>query len=274
MLEHGVRLDLVQRCFEEALLLELVIVIVVIDTAELLSLFVQELKVSSALVLDLLFIGLVVPVGFLFPFLVFLVVLVLVGEVKVVFLLGLLAVLEGGRQGLEQSHNTLQQTWPSLLNTNRNTLGVQGEKCTYSRDAQLLVMNSRKVVDAGEPQAEELVCPTIGLEDVESKGRVVVDTVDDDLHQMDAEGLDLGLIVSQHLHSKPKELWDIVVDVTAHVEHDDLGKLASADAVNTSDLVVLEDGANHVDHSVKVSPVLDKGLSSVVDEVLQSRQHV
>lgn len=40
VLEHGVRLDLVQRCFEEALLLELIIVIVVIDTAELLSLFV------------------------------------------------------------------------------------------------------------------------------------------------------------------------------------------------------------------------------------------
>lgn len=135
-------------------------------------------------------------------------------------------------------------------------------------------MNSCKVVDAREPQAEELVCPTIALEDMESKSRVVVDAVDDDLHQVNAKGLNLRLIVSQHLHSKRKELRDVVVDMTAHVKHDDLSKLATTDAVNASDLVVLEDGANHVDHSVKVSSVLDEGLGSVVDKVLQSRQHV
>lgn len=96
MLEHRVWLNLIQRCLKEALLLELIVVIIVIDTAKLLSFFVQELEVSSAFVLDLFFISLVVPVGFLFPLFVFLIVLVIVGEVKVVFPLGLLTVLQRG----------------------------------------------------------------------------------------------------------------------------------------------------------------------------------
>ena len=135
-------------------------------------------------------------------------------------------------------------------------------------------MHSREVVDAGEPQAEELVCPAIRLEYMERQSRVVVDTVDDHLHQMNTQRLDLWLVVSQDLHGKREELRDVIIDVSAHIQHNDFSKLATTNTIDTSNLVVFEDGANHVDHSLKVSSVLHKGLGSVVDEVFQSRQHI
>src|SRR5690242_5887821 len=148
MLEHAVRLDLVKRSLEKALLLEFVIVIVIVDTAELLGLFVQELEVSSALVLDFLFVGLVIPVSFLLPLLIFLVVLILICEVKVILPLSFLTVFQCGGQSLEQANNTLQQTRPALLNTDGYVLGVQGKKCANSRDAQLFIMYSCEVINA------------------------------------------------------------------------------------------------------------------------------
>jgi hypothetical protein len=117
-------------------------------------------------------------------------------------------------------------------------------------------VNSCEVVDAREPQAEELVRPAVALEHMERERRVVVDAVDDDLHEMNAEGLDLGFIVGKDLHRKRKELWNVVIDMTTHVEHDDLSQLATANAVNTANLVIVKDGANHVNHSIKVGTVL------------------
>lgn len=103
MLEHAIWLNLIERRLQEAFLFELVIV-VILDRRELLGLvlisicdcpqicltylFVQELQVRSALVLDVLsFVCLIVPVGFLLPFLILLFI-ILVREVKIVFPLG------------------------------------------------------------------------------------------------------------------------------------------------------------------------------------------
>jgi hypothetical protein len=72
VLEHAIWLDFVKRRLEQAFFLQL-IVVVIVECAELLSLFVQELEVSSALILDILgLVCLVVPVGFLLPFFIFL----------------------------------------------------------------------------------------------------------------------------------------------------------------------------------------------------------
>ena len=101
MFEHAVWLDLIEGCLKKAFLLKLIVVVVIVNAAELLSLLVEELKVSSALVLDLLFVSLIVPVGFLLSLFIFLVILVLVGKVEVVFPLSFFAVLECGRQSLE-----------------------------------------------------------------------------------------------------------------------------------------------------------------------------
>jgi hypothetical protein len=112
------------------------------------------------------------------------------------------------------------------------------------------------------------------LKDVERQSGVIVDAVDDNLHQVNAKRLDLWLVVGQDLHGEREELWDELIGVAAHVQHDDLSKLATADAVDTADLVILENGADHINHSVEVSPVLHECLGSVVDEVLQSGQHI
>jgi len=132
-------------------------------------------------------------------------------------------------------------------------------------------VHSAEVVDTREPQAEELVCPSIALKHMQCQSRVVVDGVDDDFHQVDLEGFDLRLFVGEDLHGQCDEFWNVVIDVSTHVEHDDLGELATADAVDTSHLVILEDGSHHIHDGIEVWAVLNQGLSSVVDEVFESR---
>jgi hypothetical protein len=91
MLEHAVGFDFVKRCLEQAFFFQL-IVFIVVESTELLGLFVQELEVGSALVLGVLsLVGLVVPIGFLFPLLIFFL-LELGRVIEVVLLLGFFAV--------------------------------------------------------------------------------------------------------------------------------------------------------------------------------------
>jgi hypothetical protein len=45
-------------------------------------------------------------------------------------------------------------------------------------------MYAGEVVNAGEPQAEELVRPAVALKHVQCKSGVVVDGVDNDFHQV------------------------------------------------------------------------------------------
>jgi hypothetical protein len=59
--------------------------------------------------------------------------------------------------------------------------------------------------------------------------------------------------------------------MSTHVEHNYLGELAATDTVDASNLVVLEDRADHVDNCVKVRTVLNQCLGAIVYEVLQSR---
>jgi hypothetical protein len=91
MLEHAIWLDFVKRRLEKAFFLQL-IVVVIVEGTELLSLFVQELEVGSAFILDILgLVCLVVPIGFLLPLFVFLLFEVS-GVVEVVLFLGFFAV--------------------------------------------------------------------------------------------------------------------------------------------------------------------------------------
>ena len=115
MLEHAIWLNLVERRLEERLFFKLVIVIIIVDAAKLLSLFIQEFEISRALVLDLLFVGLVVPVGFLLPFLVFLVILILVGKIKIIFPLSFLTVCitVNKRYRVLQGHQTYSSKQPA-----------------------------------------------------------------------------------------------------------------------------------------------------------------
>lgn len=73
---------------------------------------------------------------------------------------------------------------------------------------------------------------------------------------MDAKGLNLGFIIGKDLHRKCEELWNVVIDMTTHVEHDNLSQLATTNAVNTANFVVLKDSADHVDHGIKVGTIL------------------
>lgn len=85
-------------------------------------------------------------------------------------------------QRLEQPYDALQEAWPALLYTDRDVLRSKDEKGGDCGNRQLLVMNSSKTVDIGEPHAEELVGPAVALEDMEREYRVVVDTIDHHLH--------------------------------------------------------------------------------------------
>lgn len=94
MLEHAVRLDLVQRSLEKTLLIQ-VLVVVIGKRAKLLSLLVEELEIGSALVrdvavngfLDLLFI----PLDFAIPVVLLVVVISIIIEGEIGLLGGILA---------------------------------------------------------------------------------------------------------------------------------------------------------------------------------------
>jgi hypothetical protein len=92
MLEHAVRLDLVQWRLEETLLFQLIVIIIIGNRGELLSFFVEELEIGGALVLDVFrFFRFIGPLIFVTPFfLVFF--LIVAGVFEVVLLLGLFAV--------------------------------------------------------------------------------------------------------------------------------------------------------------------------------------
>lgn len=99
---------------------------------------------------------------------------------------------------------------------------------------------------------------------------VVVDGVNDDLHQMYPQGLDLWLCVEQDRQRKRNELRDVVGDMATHVEHDNLSKLTAADSVNASNHVVFEDGSDHLHERFEIGAVLDQHLGTVVGMVLSS----
>jgi hypothetical protein len=94
MLEHAVRLNLVQRGLQETLLVHLVIVIIG-KRAELLSLLVQELEIGSALVLNVAVQGFLnlflVPLNLAVPVVVLIVIIYVVIEGEVGLLGSILA---------------------------------------------------------------------------------------------------------------------------------------------------------------------------------------
>lgn len=137
MLEHAVRLNLVQRSLEEAFLVKLIIVVIG-ELAELLGLLVQEVEVGSALIgnvtLDGLLNLLLVPLDLSVPVVLLIVLITLVVKSKVGLSRDLLTdymivsigfkfmpsynrrhTLKSSRQCLEQPCNALQQPRPALL---------------------------------------------------------------------------------------------------------------------------------------------------------------
>ncbi|KAI7277211.1 ARM repeat-containing protein [Hortaea werneckii] len=99
-------------------------------------------------------------------------------------------------------------------------------------------------------------------------------SVDDHLHQMNPVRLHLQLVVGQNRHGKSNELWHVVVDATPQIQHHDLCKFASANSIHTTNLLVSEDGADHIHRSFEVRSGLHQMRRTVVDEVLQGGQHV
>jgi hypothetical protein len=125
VLKHAVWLNLVQRRLKEALFLKLVVILVV-HGCKFLCLLIEEVEICGALILDitLAFVRFVVPIGFLLPFFVLLV-LIISSIVEVVFFLGVFTVCtlvssclskqaDGAltfqccRQRLEKPHDTLK----------------------------------------------------------------------------------------------------------------------------------------------------------------------
>ena len=92
MLEHAVGFNLVKRCFEESLLFQFIVLIIIVNGRKFLSFLVEELKVRGTLILDIFrLLGFSSPLVFVAPlFLLFFVIVVRVFEI--VFLLGLFTV--------------------------------------------------------------------------------------------------------------------------------------------------------------------------------------
>lgn len=76
-------------------------------------------------------------------------------------------------------------------------------------------MNTSKRIHATKPQTKEFVGPALLLKHLQCEDRVIVDGVDDHLHQMDLVGLDLGFLrCCEDSHGHSDEPADTVVNVT------------------------------------------------------------
>ncbi|GKT66592.1 hypothetical protein ColTof3_13931 [Colletotrichum tofieldiae] len=278
--EQLVGVHLVQRRLEQdAVLAKVVLGLDILDAAaELLGLF-EQLQVSGALiatVVGLLLLGLIldIPVGLVLGPLVLFAVVVGAGLEVVVVTESLLAVLHGSGQSLEQLCDALQQARPADGNALRNLISLEAKQSRDGDDAELLVVDPGEVGHAAKPQAEEPVRPALGLEDVQGEDRVVVDRVDDELHEVDLVSLDLDILCSENVHGELDESQHVVVDVATEVQHHGLGQLAGANAVNATDLVIVEHVGDHGEESLDVLGLLHQLASTVLNKVVQSRQHV
>ena len=81
-------------------------------------------------------------------------------------------------------------------------------------------------------------------------------------------------MADEDAHGHVDESMDTVVDVAAEAEHHGLGKLAGANPVDSADLAVGEHVRNHREQRLDILGVLDQLGGTVLNEVVQSRQHV
>lgn len=95
-LEQGVRLHLVKRSFQETLFLQVIVVVVLADGTNLLSLFVQEIQVRSAFIFEVFDILLIIrPISFTAPFsLLIVIIVVVIIKLEFFFFLGFFPVCD------------------------------------------------------------------------------------------------------------------------------------------------------------------------------------
>lgn len=182
--------------------------------------------------------------------------------------------LQCSGERLEEPCHSLKKSWPSLLNTDGDITSLHSEQGADCSNRKLLVMHTAEVVNVGEPSAEELVGPALRLKDVKTENRVVVDSVDDHLHQVEAVRLGASLLGVDHSHGELNEERNVLVDVTTEVEHKGLGEFAATDTVYAADLVIAEDILNHSNDGAQICWVLNQHIGAVRDVVVESRQHI
>lgn len=135
-------------------------------------------------------------------------------------------------------------------------------------------MDATEVVDVREPHAEKLIRPSLGFQHLKTENGVVVDGVDDHLHQVDAVRLSPGLPGVDGSHGHFNEERDELVNMATEIEHESLRKLASANPIHTANLVIAEDVLHHSDNGREVSRSLNQCLRTIRNVVVKGRQHV
>ncbi len=152
---------------------------------------------------------------------------------------------------------------------------VEVKKSRNGNNAQLLVVDTAKRRHAAEPQAEEAIRPPLGLQNLKTQKRVIMDGVDDHLDQINlvALGLDVGLS-RQNIHSHGDEALDILVNVSTQTKHKSLSQLAGAYSLDSTLTNVREHVRNHLIESLDVFRLLDQLGGTILNKVVESRQHI
>lgn len=151
---------------------------------------------------------------------------------------------------------------------------VEVEQSRDGHDTELLVVDASKGGHAAEPQAEEAVGPTLGLKDLEGEKGVVVDGVNDHLHQVNAVALDLDVLAGQNVHGHVDEALDTAVDLATQAEHHGLSQLASTYPLDASLDAIREHISDHRVESLGVLGLLGQLRSTKLDKVIKCRKHI
>mgnify|MGYP005989592677 CR=1 FL=1 len=152
---------------------------------------------------------------------------------------------DGVGQGSEELGDALKQARPADRDACGNLSGVEVEECGNSNNAELLVVHSGESGHVAEPQAEEAVGPSLGFQDLERQERVVVNSIDDHLEEVNLIALQLDLLCAEDGHGQCDEALDALVNVAGKAEHHGLSELASAYSLYSSLVGVREHICDH-----------------------------
>lgn len=275
--EDGIHLHGIKLTLNQALLLQ-ILIIIKLSLESLPTRRLQVLKILRCLILYITLILLIIPsLSLEVP---------IIPSIRIIsssvirssperILSYLVAVLDGDGESVEEADDALEEAVPAGLDCWGNLVGTEAEEGDDGDDGELLVVHALEVLNVGKPEGEELVGPVVVLEDLECDGGVVVDAVDDHLHEVKAIRLHAYFGGGgEEGHGGLDEAGEVLVGVATKGEEDGLRQLAAADAVYGAKAVMRKDGVDDGDNSLEVSSVLLEHLGAVGDIVVEGREHV
>ena len=135
-------------------------------------------------------------------------------------------------------------------------------------------MHTGELCHLAKPETEKAVSPTFGFQHLKRKQGIVIDGVDNHLHQMDSVRFDFYLLCGEDTHSNIDEPFHTAVDMSSEAQHHRLRELAGTYTLNAPLDLLCEHVRNHGKKSLDVFRLLDQGSDTILNEIVEGGKHI